>query len=372
MKIAVLVLGGLHPSGREQVVPSLLTLLSALARNHEVHAFALRHLPAAQSYPLNGFLVHDLGRPSAPAGLTPWAQARSVARALRQHGPFDLVHGFWGDPAGALAARMGRRFRIPSIATLDSGEFESLPEIEYGSQRTARGRRAVREALTASRVHVCTGFMARKAAAHGITPVVIPLTTVTGATVRPVSRRIRGASLRIVQVASLSRVKNQRLLLDALSILATSFEPHLDLVGEDTLAGELQAHAARIGIGNRVTFHGFLAQDDLPAMLAGADFYVQSSRHEAAGVSVLEAAGSGLPVIGTRVGYVADWSPDRALALDAPSAATLAEAIVALHSDPADAAAMAVRARAWVVEHDAERMARDVDDLYRSVVRRAP
>ena len=370
MRIAIVVSGGLHPSGRQQVVPSLLALLSELAKQHDVHAFALRHLSMAQSYQLNGFAVHDLGRPGAPYGLTPWAQARALSRAMTTHGPFDLVHGFWGDPAGALAARMGRRFRIPSIATLDSGEFESLPEIGYGSQRTARGRAAVREALSSTRVHVCTDFMAGKAAAHGATAVVIPLTSQLADSPAPARRATREGSLRIVQVASLSRVKNQRLLIDALSVLAGSVNAELDLAGEDTLDGELHRYAAAIGIANRVTFHGFVAQDDLRPLLGNADVYVQSSVHEAAGVSVLEAAAHGLPVIGTRVGYVADWFPDRALGVASADAGALAAAILALHNDRADAVAMAARAQQWVRERPTRWVAQQIDDLYRTCTTR--
>ena len=364
MKIAIVVAGGLHPSGREQVVPSWLAVFSELARHHELHAFALRHLPAPQSYRLKGFTVHDLGRPSAPLGLTPWAQARALRSAIVRHGPFDIVHGFWADPAGGLAVRIGRELGIPSIATFDSGEFESIPEIEYGSQRTARGRRAVREALAATRVHVCTEFMARKALAHGITPVVIPLTSVVAPSQPSAHRAMREGPLRIVQVASLSRVKNQRLLVDVLSILSTTIDVHVDLVGEDTLGGELQRHAAATGNINRVTFHGFVAPDDVRPILAGADLYVQTSLHEAAGVSVLEAAVHGIPVMGTRAGYLADWSPELATAIESPDAATLAAAILALHNDRRTAAAKAARARRWVLERDAVWVSRKFEELY--------
>ena len=370
MKIAVIVLGGLHPSGREQVVPSLLALCSELAKRHEVHAFALRHLRKAHSYQVNSYTVHDLGRPSAPAGLTRWAQARALAAAMTRQGPFELVHGFWGDPAGALAVRMGRRFRIPSIATLDAGEFESRPEIDYGSQRNGRGRRAIREALLATRTHVCTEFMARKAAAHRITPVVIPLTSVTAEHSPDTHRPMRESSVRLIQVASLSRVKNQRLVIDALPMVAADVEVSLDLVGEDTLGGELQRHAETAGVSNRVTFHGFLPQDQLRPLLVNADLYVQSSLHEAAGVSVLEAAAHGLPVIGTRVGYVADWAPDRALAIDSPDPAAMAAAIVALRQNRPGAVAMAARARAWALERDAPWVAQQFDNLYSSTLAR--
>lgn len=370
MKVAVIVTGGLHPSGREQVVPSWLTLFSELATTHEVHAFVLRHLPEARSYTLLGFHVHDLGRPSAPLGLSRWAQERALAAAMAARGRFDIIHGIWGDPAGQLAVRMGKRFSRPALVTFDSGEFESMPAIEYGSQRTSRGRAAIDEALTASRIHVCSEFMATKARLHGVTPIVIPLTTVRGTGTAgsrlPASRR-----LQLLQVASLSRVKNQRLLIDALARLAPAIDADLDLVGEDTLGGELHRHAMATGVGARVRFHGFKTRDELARFYAAADFYVQSSLHEAAGVSVLEAAAAGIPVIGTRAGYVADWAPDGAVAIDRPTANAMADGIVALHRHPTRAGAVAATARAWALERDASWVAARFENLYRETAARS-
>lgn len=367
MRIAVIVTGGLHPSGREQVVPSWLALLSRLAARHDIHAFAIKHLPEPRTYQLMGFTVHDLGRPSAVIGPTRWVQQRALWRALRDAGHFDLVHGFWGDPAGQFAVWSARRRKVASVATLDSGEFVSIPEIGYGSQRTMGGRRAVAYASTATRVHVCTRFMADMAAAQGVAATdIIPLTTVSG----PPRKRgpvMSGGMLRLIQVASLSHVKNQQLLIDALAILVQSIDAHLDLVGEDTLGGALQRHAVARGVANRITFHGFVAQDRLGVLLDAADLYVQSSRHEAAGVSVLEAAAAGIPVVGTRAGYVADWAADRSLALDRADADSLAHAVISLRNDPDRARAMAARAQAWALAHDAAWTADQFDALYKSV-----
>jgi glycosyltransferase involved in cell wall biosynthesis len=370
MKIALVVTGGLHPSGNEQVVPSWLALFERLAKNHELHAFALKHLPAPNTYPLRGVTVHDLGRPSAPLGFTRWAQERALARALDESGPFELIHGFWADPAGQLAARAGRRLGIPSVVTCDSGEFVSLPRIKYGSQRTARGRRAVKEACTlATRVHVCTSFMSALAAEQGIHTAVIPLTSVTSAaaTIKwPAPKRGAGV-FKIIQVASLSRVKNQRLLIDTLSIVREQVDAHVDLVGEDTLGGELQRHAAKMGLADHVTFHGFLPQERVLQLLKTADLYVQSSLHEAAGVAVLEAAASGVPTVGTLVGYVADWSPSKAMALGDVIPESLADAILTLHADPDRRRSMAALARTFSIAHDASWSAAEFDKLYRSL-----
>jgi glycosyltransferase involved in cell wall biosynthesis len=371
MKIAIVVPGGLHPSGTEQVVPSWLALFERLAKSHELHAFVLKHLPKPQTYTLRGFTVHDLGRPSAP-GLTRWAQERALTRALDESGPFDLIHGFFADPAGQLAARAGKRLNISSVVTCDSGEFVSLPAIDYGSQRTARGRRAVEEACAlATRVHVCSRFMSALALARGVKTQIIPLTSVTSraATIKPIKKRGNAGSFRLVQVASLSRVKNQRLLLDTLPIVREKINAHLDLVGEDTLGGELQKHAAKIGIDRHVTFHGFLPQDRVLAVLAKADLYIQTSLHEAAGVSVLEAAASGVPTIGTLAGYVADWSPLKATALGDAIPESLADTILASHADPDRRRSIAAAARTFAIAHDATFAAMRFDELYRVVGR---
>ena len=371
MKIAMVVPGGLHPSGDQEVVPSWLALFDKLSARHEVHAFVLKHLPQPQTYRLLGFAVHDLGRPAAPLGFTRWAQERSLMDALRESGPFDLIHGFLADPAGQLAARAGRRLGIPSVVTCDSGEFVSLPAIDYGSQRTLRGRKAVEEACSqATRLHVCTKFMASLAALRGFKSVVIPLTSITSEAANITSasmQRDEGEPFRLVQVASLSRVKNQRLLIDALGIVRENVKAHLDLVGEDTLGGELQNLAAKFGLGPHVTFHGFLPQPRAREILATADLYVQSSLHEAAGVSVLEAAASGVPAVGTLAGYVADWSPLKAMAIGDATPQSLANAILALHADPERRRSMAAAARTFAFEHDVEWSASQFDEMYRSL-----
>ena len=366
MKIAVVVPGGLHPSGWKQVVPSWLALFGELAKRHEIHAFVLRHLYEPTTYTLLGFTVHDLGRPSLPFGFTRWAQERALGFALKKYGPFDLVHGFFADPAGRLAARAGQRLGIPSVVTCDSGEFVSLRQIEYGSQRTARGRAAVAEALAlATRVHVCTEFMATLAKPHGVSPIVIPLTTVTGRDPGTGSRE-PGMVLRLLQVASLSRVKNQRLLIDALPIIRRTINAHVDLVGEDTLEGELQRHAGRLGLADHVTFHGFVPQDGLDRFYGSADIYVQTSLHEAAGVSVLEAAAAGLPVVGTPAGYVADWAPERAAVIDAPTPESLADAIATVTANAESSRAAA--AQTWTRERHVRSAAAGFESVFRQLV----
>ena len=205
---------------------------------------------------------------------------------------------------------------VPVVVTLDSGELTAIDDIGYGLQRRWFDRRAVAAALRdAARVTVGHGLHGAEdpAGAHRRAVAIVPLGVDPARF--PVSRPAEGPPWRLLRVASLNRVKNYPTLLRAVATVAgRGLDVHLDIVGEDTLNGEMQTLARTLGIEPRVTFHGFQPTDALGAFYGRAHLHVVSSRHEAAAVVVLEAAAAGVPTVGTAVGYVADWIPDRAVA----------------------------------------------------------
>ena len=370
MRIALVVTGGVDRSGRDRVIPALLWLIERLARRHEVIVYALRYHEKACSYPFLGATVHDLGR---PRGLR--RQYAALVRALRRDGTFDVVHGYWALPSGLVAAAAGRRLGVPSVVTLDSGELVSLPRVGYGQQRLWRHRLAVTATLRlASRLTVCTGYMAELARAHSATPDVIPIGVdpdLFPSAVRPVE----GPPWRLLHVASLNPVKDQCTLLDALRrVIHRLPEIHLDIAGEDTLNGAIQDLARKFQVDGHVTFHGVQPTDAVAALYRQSHLVVVSSRHEAAGVVALEAAAAGVPVVGTAVGYIADWAPERAVAVPPVDPAALADAIEAALADLPRRRRLAAAARDWTIAHDADWSARQFERVYRELVhaRRKP
>jgi glycosyltransferase involved in cell wall biosynthesis len=372
VRIGLVLRGGADRSGRERVIPAMLWLIERIARRHELHVFALDHSPQPCSYPLLGATVHDLGRPTSPRGFRRRVQLSRLSSALTHLGQFDVLHAYWALPAGVVATLAARRLGVPAIVTADSGEWVSIPERQYGLQRRWVDRRGVAAAMRrATRVTVCTEHMARLAARHAVCAEVIPL-----GVPRPgaaAALRVDPPPWRLLHVASINRVKDHDTLLRAFGHVARRLpQVHLDVVGEDTLGGSAQRLAARIGLQSRVTFHGFQPNDALSAFYERAHLHVISSRHEAAGVVVLEAAAAGVATVGTRVGYVDDWSaadPPRAAAVPPGDAAALADAIVALLLSPARRESLAAAAREWTLAHDADWTAAQFDHLYRDVAR---
>ncbi len=365
MRIALVVPGGVDRSGRERVIPALLWLIERLARRHTLHVFALRHYPEPCTYDLLGATVHDLGRAGGPSGFRSLFQARQLIRALRHAGPFDAMHGYWALPAGLLASLAGRWLGIPTLATFDSGELVCLPDVGYGQQCSWRGRLAV--ALTArlaTRLHVCSEYMEGLARAAGLQADRIPLGVDVQAFDRPMAPP-PGPPWRLLHVASLNRVKDQATLLRALTrVVERVPDVHLDIIGEDTLGGVLQAQCAALGLNRHVTFQGFQPTDRLPAFYRRAHLLVLPSRHEAAGVVVLEAAASGLPTIGTATGYIADWSPSGACGVPAGDATALADGILTLLGDPVRREGLAREAAHRVRTHDADGTTHALEQLY--------
>jgi glycosyltransferase involved in cell wall biosynthesis len=364
VKIALIVPGGVDRSGETRVIPALLALIRRLAATHELHVFATHQEPTPSSWPLEGALIHNLGLPR-----TAWRALRAL-RAEHRIAPFRVVHAIWAGSCGALAVGVGAWLRVPSIVHVAGGELVALNDIRYGGSVSLRGRVLQRAVLRlATRVTAASAPICALVARHGVQAQRIPLgVDLQRWPLRPPLRRLPGEPLRLVHIASLNRVKDQGTLLRALRVLADrGREFHLDVVGEDTLSGEIQALAAELGMAQQVQFHGFLTQRELRPVVEAAHVVVVSSRHEAGPLVALEAAAVGVPTVGTEVGHLAEWSPHAALAVPCHDPRALAAALESVLADEGLRLQLAAAAQQRAALEDAEHTARAFDALYARV-----
>ena len=358
MKIGIVVPGGVDRSGSERCIPRLLWFLERFTRLHEVHVFALRQEPEPADYPLLGASIHNIGR--RPRRL------RALSAITREHkrARFDVLHAFWLH-SGVIAGVASKLHGIPAVLHLSGCEVAALHDIRYGDARTLRGRVWLRwAAKAAGRVTVASTTMQTMARPLGIRAerltIGVALDRWPAAAPRP-----RGAGrARLLSVASINAVKDHTTLLHAIADLrARGEEVELDVVGVDTLHGQVQALAETLEL-EHVRFHGYVPHHELRPFFDRADLLVVSSRHEAGPIVALEAAIAGVPIVGTAVGHIAEWAPRAALAVPCADARALSVAIAELLNDDAKRLAIAHAAQHIALREDADWTAARCTELY--------
>lgn len=122
--------------------------------------------------------------------------------------------------------------------------------------------------------------------------------------------------LHALMVGRLSQVKRIDIALEALARVPVEIPWQLDVVGEGGLRGPLEALARRLGIADRVVFHGF--RRDVFGLMAHGDLLIMSSQHEGLPYTLLEAMSLGLPTLASDVGGLAEVLRHEQTALLAP------------------------------------------------------
>ncbi len=95
----------------------------------------------------------------------------------------------------------------------------------------------------------------------------------------------------------------------------------------------ISAAIASLGLGRRVLLPGYVADDDVPAVLSGAAMLLYPSLYEGFGLPALEAMACGVPVLTSRTSSLPEVVGDAALLVDPLSVPEIAAAAQRLLSD---------------------------------------
>jgi L-malate glycosyltransferase len=307
------------------------------------------------------------------AGLRPWsvgprsfrsptlaASVLRLARHLRRH-TVRLVHcfDFYSNILGVSAARLAGT-PVVIASQRDMGNLRS------------RGQQAIHSLALGLATHVlvnsdaiATSLAGTRAARRGRLAVIhngVDLARFT-----PVANGSSGrAPVTVATLANLRPEKGLRQLVEAAAEVArTAPRARFVIWGDGPLRGDLEALIRARGLTGIVEMPGPTRQPE--SALKGCDVFVLPSLSEASSNVVLEAMGTGLPVVATRVGGLPGLVEDESTGLLVPpnDAATLARAILRLLETPGLAATMGARGRVRALaEFSRERMAEHVDAFY--------
>ena len=171
-----------------------------------------------------------------------------------------------------------------------------------------------------------------------------------------------------INVARFMKQKNHFLLLKSFAG-ARKQVPfiHLMLVGDGELRNEIEKMVSNLKMDSAVTFVGNV--DNVNDYLAEADVFVLSSDYEGLPLSVLEAMASGLPILATEVGGLADLVTDNGYLVQAGDERKLEERIVELANNAALRYEMGKRSAAHAAQYDSREFIRKYEELYRKYAR---
>jgi len=169
----------------------------------------------------------------------------------------------------------------------------------------------------------------------------------------------------IAAIGRLSTEKRFDLYLEVCSALAPQLPQAMFLlVGGGKQEANLKALATRLGLDGRVVFTGLTRE--MSGIYAATDLVMITSDTEGTPHVMLEAMGSGIPVISTAVGGIPELvtSEDQALLVPPGDCEALVEAVMRVQGDPKLAARLVAGGRALADQFTVERMAAGVEQVY--------
>lgn len=169
----------------------------------------------------------------------------------------------------------------------------------------------------------------------------------------------------LLYVGAFDRRKNLARLLEGYA--ASRARQSMGLVLAGTPAWEYEAlkdMAARLGVADRVHFPGFVAEEDLPLLYAGATAFVYPSLYEGFGLQLVEAMACGTPVLAAARASLPEVLGGAGLLFDPESTEDLAAKITEVVFDPKTAGALRERGLERSREFSWERTAEMTHAVY--------
>lgn len=313
--------------------------------------------------PTYQFRHRALPVPGVSSLLYVWGAMRAVDQIMAGGFRPDVIHVHIYEP-GVPAVLIGKKYGIPVVITEQNSDFprNRLPWLQIQKARFAFRR--------ANRILPVSSALQQAIQSLDIDGeyTIVPNVVETELFAPPGQPRLHDGALHLLFVGGLTPVKGLPFLFEALGMVSEQrTDWHLDLVGDGANRGEYEAMVQRLGLGERVTFHGMKSKAEVADFMRGADLFVLPSVWDNMPCVLLEAMSTGLPAIASDIGGIPDTINPLVGRLFPPSDAVgLAKVLVgALDAiDTFDRPAIAEHAR----RYGFAQVGGQIDAIYREVI----
>lgn len=168
----------------------------------------------------------------------------------------------------------------------------------------------------------------------------------------------------LLHIGRFNEQKNHRGLLEAFAQIVKSHpDCRLNLIGDGNLEDTTAQYACSLGIREKVTFLG--NQNNVYPCLHNADIFLLPSKFEGMPMTIIEAMGTGLPIVASAVGGVPDMLEDgKSGLLVSGEPESVAQAVLRLLTQEDLRKNLGTNARRDSEKFSAEHMARCYCDVY--------
>lgn len=174
----------------------------------------------------------------------------------------------------------------------------------------------------------------------------------------------------LLYVGRLDKEKRIEVIVRAMPGVLERVDAHLVVAGPGKLRAGLEALAGHLGIKDRISFLGYLPEEDLPGLYSTADVFVIASVAELQSIVTMEAMASGLPVIAADAMALRELvhHGENGFLFPEEDAQALAAAAIALLSDEPLRRQMARKSLEIIKTHDINKVVGQYETLYRRML----
>ena len=252
---------------------------------------------------------------------------------------YDVINTHFAVPSGPLGYILGRMFGIPNVLSLHGGDIYD-PSKKMSPHKSKIFSRVVKFILNRADRIVAQSSNTRDNTIKYYNPVkeveIIPLAFHPPVIVKS-SREKLGLdkdSFYFITIGRLVKRKSIETILQALSGISNK-KIKLLVVGDGPEMEFLQSMAASLNLTERVTFPGYIADEEKYSFLKNADAFILTSLHEGFGIVFMEAMFTGLPIVCTNHGGQVDFLTDKenALLIDVGDVESCRKSMLKIYKD---------------------------------------